>query len=99
MKSCCVVPEELSQFVKENSITLLTHSDPSELLPGDSLRYIFFKCYEKLYLLLLFSRTMLYPKLSREAGHYSASWIARYQVHLKDRGVLLQKRYLVNIAK
>jgi len=81
LKSCCVVPEELSQFVKENSITLLTHSDPSELLPGDSLR------------------TMLYPKLSREAGHYSASWIARYQVHLKDRGVLLQKRYLVNISK
>ena len=26
--------------MKENSITLLTHSDPSELLPGDSLRYI-----------------------------------------------------------
>jgi len=81
LKSCCVVPEELSSFVKENGVTLLTHSDPSELLPGDSLR------------------TMLYPKLSREAGHYSALWIARYQVHLKDRGVLLQKRYLVNISK
>lgn len=81
LKSCCVVPEELSLFVRENGVTLLTHSDPSELLPGDSLR------------------TMLYPKLSREAGLYSATWIARYQVHLKDRGVLLQKRYLVNISK
>jgi len=79
LKSCCVVPEELSLFVKENGVTLLTHSDPSEILPEESLR------------------AMLYPKLSGEASHYSASWIARYQVHLKDRGVLLQKRYLVNI--
>ena len=38
LKSCCVVPEELSSFVKEKGVTLLTHSDPSELLPGDSLR-------------------------------------------------------------
>jgi len=81
LKSCCVVPEELSSFAKDNKVTLLTHSDPGELLPGDCLR------------------NMLYPKLSREAGHYSAAWIARYQVHLKDRGVLLQKRYLVELTK
>ena len=59
LKSCCVVPEELSLFAKEKAITLYTHSDPSELLPGDSLR------------------SMLYPKLSGEASHYSAAWIAR----------------------
>jgi len=81
LRSCCVVPEELSLFAKEKDITLYTHSDPTELLPGDSLR------------------NMLYPKLSRQAGHFSASWIARYQVYLKDRGVLLQKRYLINLAK
>jgi len=81
LKSCCVVPEELSSFAKENKVTLLTHSDPGELLPDDCLR------------------NMLYPKLSREAGHYSASWVARYQVHLKDRGVLLQKRYLIELSK
>ena len=33
-----MVPEELSVFAKEKAITLYTHSDPSELLPGDSLR-------------------------------------------------------------
>ena len=38
LKSCCVMPEELSVFAKENGVTLVTHSDPSELLPGDSLR-------------------------------------------------------------
>ena len=62
-------------------VTLLTHSDPTELLPGDTLR------------------NMLYPALGRQAGHYTAAWIARYQVHLKDRGVLLQKRYLVELTK
>ena len=39
LKSCCVVPEELSLFVKENGVTLLTHSDPSEILPEDGLRW------------------------------------------------------------
>merc|ERR1719317_1573548 len=81
LKSCCVVPEELSNFAKSNKLTLLTHSDPGELLPGDCLR------------------NMLYPKLAREAGHYAADWVARYQVHLKDRGVLLQKRYLLELKK
>jgi len=81
LKSCCVVPEELSTYAKENKLTLLTHSDPGELLPGDCLR------------------NMLYPKLAREAGHYAAHWVARYQVHLKDRGVLLQKRYLLELSK
>ena len=38
LKSCCVVPEELSMFVKEKGVTLLTHSDPSEILPEDGLR-------------------------------------------------------------
>jgi len=80
LKSCCVVPEELSNFAKSNKLTLLTHSDPGELLPGDCLR------------------NMLYPKLAREAGHYAADWVARYQVHLKDRGVLLQKRYLSKLS-
>ena len=59
LKSCCVVPEELSSFAKDNKVTLLTHCDPGELLPGDCLR------------------NMLYPKLAREAGHYSADWVAR----------------------
>jgi len=81
LRSCCVVPEELSSFCKENKVTLLTHSDPVELLPDDNLR------------------AMLYPQMPREAGHFSAGWIARYQVHLKDRGVLLEKRYLLNLSK
>ena len=32
LKSCCVVPEELSSFAKDNKVTLLTHSDPGDCL-------------------------------------------------------------------
>jgi len=81
LKSCCVIPEELSTFTKENKVTLLTHSDPPELLNSDTLR------------------SALYPSLGREAGHYSVGWVGRYQVHYKDRGILLEKRYLVNLVK
>jgi len=81
LKSCCVVPEELSTFAKEHKVTLLTHSDPTELLSQDTLR------------------SVLYPSLGREAGHYSVDWVVRYQVHYKDRGVLLEKRYLVKLTK
>jgi len=81
LKTCCVVPEELSEFAKLNKVTLLTHSDPEELLPEDSLR------------------KLLYPHLKREAGHYSPTWISRYLVQLKDRGVLLEKRYILKLLK
>merc|ERR1712154_522503 len=30
LRSCCVVPEELSVFAKENDVTLYTHSDPTK---------------------------------------------------------------------
>ncbi|XP_023319565.1 glutamate--cysteine ligase regulatory subunit isoform X2 [Eurytemora carolleeae] len=42
LKSCCVVPEELTEFAKLNKVTLLTHSDPEELLPEDSLRILLY---------------------------------------------------------
>ena len=103
--------------MKENSITLLTHSDPSELLPGDSLRYI--SQYDVIFTFFTFyfvgqcyiqnfqekPAITLHPGLP---GFYQLMvfqfpephiFISRYQVHLKDRGVLLQKRYLVNISK
>jgi len=81
LKSCCVVPEELSEFSKANKVTLLTHSDPEELLTEESLR------------------KLLYPHLRREAGHFSPNWISRYLMQLKDRGVLIEKRYLVHLSK
>lgn len=44
-------------------------------------------------------RKLLYPQLGREAGHFSPDWIARFLVQLRDRGVLLEKRYIIEINK
>jgi hypothetical protein len=44
-------------------------------------------------------RKLLYPHLGREAGHFSPDWIARYLVQLRDRGVLLEKRYIIEVTK
>jgi len=35
---CCVIPPELNEFAKENDIQLLTHSDPTDILPAESLK-------------------------------------------------------------
>ncbi|KAJ3647898.1 hypothetical protein Zmor_019747 [Zophobas morio] len=36
LATCCVVPPTLQQFCKDNDVQLLTHSDPSEILPKDA---------------------------------------------------------------
>ena len=43
----------------------------------------------------MLSRTMLYPKLSGEASHYSASWIARY---VGSHWIVWQCRYLCQVS-
>lgn len=40
LESCCVVPPELVTFTRENNIQLLTHNDPQNILPTDSLKPI-----------------------------------------------------------
>ena len=36
LESCCVVPPELVTFTRENSIQLLTHNDPQNILPNET---------------------------------------------------------------
>ena len=40
LESCCVVPPELVTFTRENNIQLLTHNDPRDILPKDTLKTI-----------------------------------------------------------
>uniref|UniRef100_T1J7Y0 GCS light chain n=1 Tax=Strigamia maritima TaxID=126957 RepID=T1J7Y0_STRMM len=35
LASCCVMPQEMTAFAKENDIQLLTHNDPKDILPLD----------------------------------------------------------------
>ena len=32
LRSCCVVPEDMTEFAKSNNLKLLTHSDPEIML-------------------------------------------------------------------
>ena len=32
LRSCCVVPEDMTEFTKANGLKLLTHSDPEVML-------------------------------------------------------------------
>ncbi|XP_051172606.1 glutamate--cysteine ligase regulatory subunit [Leptopilina boulardi] len=74
LTSCCVVPPVLQEFSKENDIQLLTHNDPCQILPKESVMEIF-------------------------GNGANLHWVARYQIHLKCRGVLSSKGYLVYIDK
>lgn len=74
LAACCVVPPQLQEYCGQNDIQLLTHSDPQELLPRQSMNEL-------------------------ELGAYHSSWTTRYQVHIKCRGVLAAKGFIVGLAK
>ncbi|XP_011871414.1 PREDICTED: glutamate--cysteine ligase regulatory subunit [Vollenhovia emeryi] len=74
LATCCVVPPALQEFTKEHDIQLLTHSDPSQILPQEVLENIF-------------------------GSPVCLHWLIRYQIHLKCRGILSAKGYLLRINK
>ncbi|XP_045468147.1 glutamate--cysteine ligase regulatory subunit [Harmonia axyridis] len=74
LSTCCVVPPSLQSFCKEHDIQLLTHSDPTDILPKTSLDVV----------------------LGKE---YLLKWVVRFLVHIKCRGVLTTKGYLLSLGK
>ncbi|XP_041369133.1 glutamate--cysteine ligase regulatory subunit-like [Gigantopelta aegis] len=44
LASCCVMPQDLTEFAKANDIQLLTHSDPPEFMPADVLQEAIKSC-------------------------------------------------------
>jgi glutamate--cysteine ligase regulatory subunit len=86
LASCCVVPPELSEFCKQQSIQLLTHSDPLNILPEDKLQQLM-KQFES-----------GIPEEIPKPHDWEVKWILRYQVHVKSRGVLSNKGYVAAIG-
>ncbi|KAJ8955822.1 hypothetical protein NQ318_005365 [Aromia moschata] len=68
LANCCVA------FCKENDLKLLTHSDPCDILPSESIEDVFGK-------------------------PLALKWALRYVIHVKCRGVLITKGYLLKLAK
>ncbi|KAK6633733.1 hypothetical protein RUM43_001321 [Polyplax serrata] len=75
---CCVVPPVLQEFCKSNSVQLLTHSDPLEILPKPALYQLFG---------------------AKDIDDLTLTWALRFQVHVKCRGVLSSKGYLVCVSR
>lgn len=75
LATCCVVPPSLQAFCKENEVQLLTHSDPSEILPKNSITEIF------------------------DDANLEVHWALRFLVHIKCRGVLTTKGYLLSLYR
>ncbi|CAH1363886.1 hypothetical protein MTP99_000235 [Tenebrio molitor] len=73
LATCCVVPPTLQSFCKDNDVQLLTHSDPSEILP----------------------KSVIMDSLGVPL---SIKWVSRFLVHIKCRGVLCTKGYLVGLG-
>ncbi|KAJ8979464.1 hypothetical protein NQ317_002814 [Molorchus minor] len=74
LATCCVVPPTLQAFCKENDLKLLTHSDPSDILPSEYVEDIFGK-------------------------PLTLQWALRFLIHVKCRGVLITKGYVLKLAK
>lgn len=84
LSSCCVVPPALQEFTKQNDVQLLTHNDPIELLPRYAVNEIF--------------------RISEDESEgmkedFQLHWAVRFQVHIKCRGVLATKGYIVCVQR
>lgn len=73
LASCCVVPPTLQAFCKDNDVQLLTHSDPNDILPEESIQSLF-------------------------GAQLTLQWVVRFLVHIKCRGVLKTKGYLLSLS-
>ncbi|XP_071442598.1 glutamate--cysteine ligase regulatory subunit-like [Hetaerina americana] len=81
---CCVVPPPLQTFTRENGVQLLTHSDPVDILPDSSLGAAI--------------ADLDFPLAKRMYNH-SLEWATRYHIHIKCRGVLASKGYILSLTK
>jgi len=79
LKNCCSVPNELLQYSSDKNIELLTHNDPDEILPSESLQNLIAEKTQDL-----------------KAHEWKPSYIARYAVLVKQRGIVHSKGYIVS---
>jgi len=79
LNQCCTVPNELLDFSSDKNIELLTHNDPTEILPSSSLQNLIAEKTQDL-----------------KAHEWNPSYIARYAVLVKQRGIVHSKGYIVS---
>ncbi len=78
-----MIPTELQDFARESGLKVLTHSDPDTLLQENTLSEISATTVDGL----------------APLGKLSLDWVIRFQVMDRHRGVLSDKRYIVNLNR
>lgn len=81
--SCCVIPPELSQYAKDHDIQLNSHHDVDLLSDESILQQIISESSSS----------------NEHTMGWKASWVTRYNIVIKDRGVIQSKGYIVDISR
>ncbi|XKL65245.1 hypothetical protein PGB90_008665 [Kerria lacca] len=86
LSACCVVPPDLQEFCKEHDIRILTHNDPFDILPVNILKPLFQVNNEK-----------NEADETKRFSNINVAWVTRFQAHIKCRGILSNKGYIVRL--
>ncbi|XP_054156934.1 glutamate--cysteine ligase regulatory subunit-like [Oppia nitens] len=80
LDACCVIPEDMSAFAKQNNIQLLTHNDPKDFLPEERFREIV---------------AGIVGDADDGCHQWRRQWIARYSIIVSGKGILQNKGYIL----
>ncbi|XP_033643539.1 glutamate--cysteine ligase regulatory subunit-like [Asterias rubens] len=81
--SCCAIPPALKEFAAENTIQLIAHSDPSDILPPEQFQEVLRSHYPE--------------ELDSAAWH--PSWVLRYTALIRNRGIITSKGYILRAQR
>ena len=88
VKDCCVVPDPLVQYARQEKIELLTHSDCTNILPSGTIRELLGNDEN--------GANMLVDSGGRGdglQGDIRPQWVIKYTAVVRDRGVIENKGY------
>jgi len=94
LDACCVIPPELQSFAKETNIRLLTHNDPRDMLPKETVDGLLSNHSSH----SEGGSSLILPSGS-SATDWSCLWVARYSILVTGNGVIEGKGFLVSLVR
>ncbi|KAL8689181.1 MAG: hypothetical protein Q9218_005094 [Villophora microphyllina] len=91
VRDCCVVPESMMLFAKQENLELLTHNDCTNILPKGTLRELLDGGEDNAGVLAGAS-----AKDVRLRGDLRPEWVVKYTAVVRDRGVIENKGYFAS---
>lgn len=91
VRDCCVLPNSMMRFAKQENIELLTHNDCTNLLPQGTLRELLGSNEDGAGVLAGLS-----PDDKGLRGDIRPEWVVKYTAVVRDRGVIENKGYFAS---